>query len=168
MIINDAALIKISPVAKYEENQSEIITQLNSKYKDCGKGDEKFRILTTLPMSCTIKQIQNEFNVSYFMAQKTGQIQKENRNKCVEEKSVLNFYESDNISRVCPGKRDCKILLENGIKIKKQKRLILCNLYQEFKKQSPLSKIGSNKFCELRPKNCIFANANGVHNVCVC
>lgn len=38
-----------------------------------------------------------------------------------EEKAVINFYESDDISKVCPGKRDCEIVLEIGIKIEEQK-----------------------------------------------
>lgn len=60
---------------------------------------------------------------------------------------------------------------ENGVKIQRQKRLILCNLnelFTELKKENPGIKIGKSKFCELRPKWCIVAGASGTHNLCVC
>lgn len=60
---------------------------------------------------------------------------------------------------------------ENGIKVQKQKRLVLCNLnelYLEFKNKYPDMKIGRSKFCELRPKWCVIAGGSGTHSVCVC
>ena len=43
--------------------------------------------------------------------------------------AVHSFYESDDISRVMPGKKDCVTIKgENGDKSVVSKRLILCNL----------------------------------------
>ena len=58
---------------------------------------------------------------------------------------ILKFYESDDISRIMPGKKDYVIIYENGQKIHKQKRLVLCNLkeaFTEFKKQFSDEKLG--------------------------
>ena len=60
---------------------------------------------------------------------------------------------------------------ENGIKVKKQKHLVLMNLnegFQLFKERYPDKKIGFNKFSELRPKQAVLAGASGTHTVCVC
>ena len=46
-----------------------------------------------------------------------------------ERTQVKAFYESDEVSRMCPGKKDCLTVRdENGLKIKAQKRLMLGSL----------------------------------------
>ena len=46
---------------------------------------------------------------------------------------VMAFYEDDEISRICPGKKDCaSIRNENGQEVKVQKRLLLVNLKDFF------------------------------------
>ena len=61
---------------------------------------------------------------------------------------------------------------ENGVKVHKQKRMLLSNLssfYEAYKDEhganNPLS---FSTFAELRPKHCVFAGAAGTHSVCVC
>ncbi|KAJ4446093.1 hypothetical protein ANN_12785 [Periplaneta americana] len=84
---------------------------------------------------------------------------------------VLQFYRSDDVSRVMAGKKNFVSVKEDGQKVHKQKRLILCNLketYKCFKDKYPLIKISFSKFAELRPKECILPGANGSHSVCVC
>lgn len=85
---------------------------------------------------------------------------------------VISFYEDDAISRQCPGKKDCiTVVDEQGLKIQRQKRLVLCNLrevYRHFKIEHPEIKVGFSKFAELRPKWCILAGSSGTHAVCVC
>ena len=84
---------------------------------------------------------------------------------------VCAFYESDDISRVMPGKKDFVYVKKEGKHQHIQKRLVLSNLnkvYHEFKERFPDQKIGFSKFADLRPKHCILAGASGTHSVCVC
>ena len=85
---------------------------------------------------------------------------------------VLAFYECDEVTRVCPGKKDTlSVRLTSGEKAIKQKRLVLANLkelYAEFKKCHPGIKIGFSSFAALRPPWCVLAGSSGTHSVCVC
>ena len=81
------------------------------------------------------------------------------------------FYESDDISRVMPGKKDFVSVKKDGERQHVQKRLILSNLrevYHELKERFPDCKVGFSKFAQLRPKYCVLAGASGTHSVCVC
>lgn len=80
---------------------------------------------------------------------------------------VKKFYDSDKISRVMPGKKDCISIN----KISVQKRLLLGNLkdvYDKFVLEYPDTKISISKFMKLRPAYCAFVGCSGSHNVCVC
>ena len=46
--------------------------------------------------------------------------------------NVVSFFYNDEISRIMPGKKDCKSVKEGGERIKKQKRLVLMNLNEAF------------------------------------
>jgi hypothetical protein len=84
---------------------------------------------------------------------------------------VTVFYESDEYSRLCPGKKDYLSIKIDGNRIHKQKRLLLANLnelYVAFKQKYESCKIGFSKFCELRPPWCITVGARGTHSVCIC
>ena len=62
--------------------------------------------------------------------------------------SVKKTSYKDEISRVMPGKKDCVTILQNGEKMKIQKRLVLGNLrdvYQQFKASNPERKVGFSK-----------------------
>ena len=66
------------------------------------------------------------------------------------------------MSRMMPGSKDYKSVLEGEARVHKQKRLILMNLneaYELFKARHPESKIGISKFCALRPKECVTVGA---------
>ena len=70
---------------------------------------------------------------------------------------------------MCPGAKESKLIYIDGVKIKKQKRLLLLNireLYNEFKKKYPNAKVGLSKFFELRPKWIVTASDSGMYNVC--
>ena len=88
------------------------------------------------------------------------------------KQAVVHFFEDDNISRLCPGQRDCISVRDtDGSRQMKQKRLVLGNLkeiYQKFKEQDESPDIGFSTFCALRPKHCILAGSSGTHSVCVC
>ena len=85
------------------------------------------------------------------------------------EESVKLFYQSDEISRNMPGKKDCVSMLVDGKRSTVQKRLILCNLkeaYQLFKSQNNI-KLGFSKFASLPPKKCCSPWCKW-NSVCVC
>lgn len=167
-----------------DDPDTEILLQLKEKFKSAQSRNEQFLILTTLPKSWTCQRIQDEFNVSNRMARKTKVLVKEKGiMSCPEPKvgkmleqpvvdKVINFYNSDEISRIMPGKKDfvsVKIDVKSSTHV--QKRLVLCNLkeaYERFKEKHPIDKIGFSKFAELRPKNCVLAGGSGTHSVCVC
>lgn len=163
--------------------ESEIIEQLKEKFKTITKNSEKIQLLTILPKSWTLKRMEEEFQITNFMARKVKNL--------VETEGVLStpnpklgkplsleivdvvkmFYESDDVSRCLPGCKDYVSITENGVKVKKTKRLLLGNLrevYALFKEKHEGITIGISKFCELRPKNVVLADASGSHNVCVC
>ena len=86
--------------------------------------------------------------------------------------AVTKFY-LEEISRECPGMRECVMVSdENGQKEKKPRLLVLMNLkeaYTEFQNEYPQHKIGFTKFAELRPKQCVLAlEKYGTHTTCVC
>lgn len=171
------------PIAKLSWGE-EILLQLKEKFPECVDSNEKYRILTTLPKSWSSYRIQQEFNVSRYMAERAKKLQTEQGvmtippkklgSRTLEEETVSivrDFFQSDDISRVCPGKRDYILTIDGEEKIAVQRRLVLCNLreaFEIFKEEFPNSNIGFSKFASNRPKNCILANSSGTHSVCVC
>ena len=102
------------------------------------------QILTVFPKSWSLKKIPQEFGVSNYMARKSKEL--------VEEKGVLSlpgpkpgpslppetvdtvhtFYESDDISRIMPGKKDFVSVKQEGKRLHVQKRLVLSNLTEVY------------------------------------
>ena len=89
-----------------------------------------------------------------------------------DKQNVQSFFETDEVSRMLPGKKDYVIIRKkDGSKEKAQKRLVLGTLreiYQLYKKDDANSKIGFSRFAALRPRNCVLAGSSGTHSVCVC
>lgn len=175
--------VNVEEINSLDKN-SIILSQLKEEFHKTGDRNQKIRILT-LFHNFTIAEIQQHFNATKHMigvAKKTkeekgilscpnGKRGKRLDTGLVHE--VTSFYELDEISRLMPGKKDCVTVLENGEKIKRQKRLILCNLkevYSEFiqKFSDQTRPCGFSKFAEMRPKNCVLAGEGGTHVVCVC
>ena len=165
------------------DDGTEMIQQLKEKFQETKKRSEQVQVLTVLPKSWSVKKIQQEFGVSEYLARQSK--------KLVEERGILSlpgplygpslpsetvetvctFYESDNISRVMPGKKDFVSVKKEGKRQHVQKRLVLSNLrevYRKFKERFPDCKIRFSKFAELRPKHCVLAGVSGTHSVCVC
>ena len=180
--ITEALQRTVIPMAPMDDG-TEMIQQLKEKLWETNRRSEQVQVLTVLPKSWTVKKIQQEFGVSEYLAQQSK--------KLVEERGILslpgpsrrpslspetfttvcNFYESDEISRVMPGKKDFVSVKKEGKREHFQKRLVLSDLkqvYREFKEKFPNYKIGFSKFAELRPKHCVLAGASGTHSVCVC
>ena len=68
------------------------------------------------------------------------------------EQCLKEFYDSNEFSRIMPGKKD---YVSIGKNIHRQKKLILCNLkelYVAFKEKNPEQQISYSKFASLRPK----------------
>lgn len=158
-------------------DEGEMIAQLKEKFQSTTKRSEQLQILTVLPKSWAMKRIQSEFGVSDYMARKCKQLVRDKGVLSSPDpkpgqalsldiiKTVTDFYESDEVSRMMPGKKDFVSTKQQGQRIQVQKRLILGNLKEVY---CPNKKIGFSKFAELRPKCCILAGASGTHSVCVC
>lgn len=160
--------------------------QLKSKFKELDTNCDKIQLLTVLPKSMTIQQIQNEFNTTYHLARtaknlldKSGplSIPASKAGKPISDelkKSVIDYYNDDDVSRIMPGKNDCLTVGTGPSKTKVQKRLMMSSLkesyegYKTLYKNDESKKIGFSKFALLRPKNCVQPGSSGTHTVCVC
>lgn len=95
-------------------------------------------------------------------------------NKLDEEttQKVVEFYQTDSISRQEPGKRDVVSVKDKqkNTRLLVQKRIMLMTIGEAlalFNKQYPLVKIKRSKFFDLRPQH-VLPVSNMPHNVCVC
>ena len=165
------------------DDEGEIVKQLKEKFHTTTKRSEKVQVLTVLPKSWPVRKIQSEFGASNYMARKAKELVKEkgilatpnpkSGHPIASEAAdlVRGFYESDDVSRMMPGKKDFVSIKQGEQRVHVQKRLVLSNLrevYQSFKDRFPNETVGFSKFAELRPKHCILAGASGTHSVCVC
>ena len=117
-------------------------------------------ILTLAPDSWTQQKIASYFNVKLYSVRKAASMKKEQgilpkvpRKKWHRlDDDVLNlvkqFYEDDEYSRMCPGAKEYKSVTTDGVKRKKQNRLLLVNikeLYLEFWKMYINNSQGNDK-----------------------
>lgn len=168
-----------------KNDDREIVRQFKLKMPVVSTSD-KYRILTSLPFSWSSRKLSSEMGVTRHMARRAKDLiaqkgamsapERKLGSRHVDENTlrvVREFYLNDENSRACPGKNEYVITVnEDGIKEKKQRRLLLSNLqeaFEIFEEQYPHLKISFSKFASLRPKECITAySAHGIHNVCVC
>ena len=142
---------------------------------------EKQSLVELAPKSWSLKQVMDNFGVSNRMArfgrntnERLGDETGEKKGRSIDNdiiSRVKDFYQCDEVSRMCPGKRDFISIKENGLKVHKQKYLLLANIseiYVLYKEKYPEDKIGISKFYQLRPPWCVTIGASGMHNVCVC
>lgn len=88
------------------------------------------------------------------------------------EEKVIQFYNSDAISRQAPGKRDMKSVKEasSGKRILLPKRHMLMTVgeaFAQFKRENKNILIEKSKFYSLRPEHVLLISETP-HNVCVC
>ena len=85
----------------------------------------------------------------------------------VVEKKVIEFYLSDSVSRMMPGKKDYVSMLVEGRREHVQKRLLfnLKDAYKQFLDENEGFKVGLTTFKEPRSKNVVLAGASGTPNV---
>jgi hypothetical protein len=174
---------RVAKVDQEEDDSGQIIQALKSKFESAADRNEKYLILTTLPITWTTYRIMNEFGVSQAMAMRSKELvlgkgimsaPSVALNKRAIDNSIIDavkrFYLSDDISYACPGQRDYILIRSDDGKEKRQRRLLLINLkeaYKFFKAQYPDLKIGFSKFALLRPRECILGQ-QGLHSTCVC
>lgn len=84
-------------------------------------------------------------------------------------KAIQSFYEQDDISRMCPGKKETKSVKTASRRVLKQKRYLIMNVNEAHQvyKQTTALKIGRSKFAELRPEHVLVINDKD-QNVCMC
>ncbi|XP_071950769.1 uncharacterized protein [Antedon mediterranea] len=160
-----------------------LVGLLKEKCSKATTTKEKIILLTLAPPSWSIKKTVQEFQVSHYIVRTARELKKTNgilavpapkKGKVLSPQvvqRVVEFYESDEYSRMCPGQKEFVSVRINYVKVQKQKRLILINLkelYKLYKIKNPDDKIGFSKFCDLRPKWCVSVNSRGMHSVCVC
>lgn len=144
----------------------------------------KLQILTCSPY--TIEKTANLFKTSKYLVKESRKLKKLygifpdiphiSKGKVITKetkKIIQNFYSSDEISRLCPGRKDCLSVKNPETRQKEhlQKRLVLMNLKEAFSlyrenEGNPI--VGFSSFAALRPKQCILAGPSGTHTVCVC
>ena len=161
---------------------NEMIGQLKEKFEKSST-TEQVKILTVLPKSWSQRKIAEEFGttrhkalVAKKLVAEKGVLSDPNPKQGKEtEREVVDrveqFYRSEEVSRMMPGKKDVVSLKVNGERKHIQKQLILCNLkelHALFRERNPDIKVGFSKFAELRPKECVLVGASGTHSVCVC
>ena len=100
------------------DDESEIIMQLKEKFQATNQRSEKVQILTVLPRSWSSQKVEQEFGVSNYMARKAKELVKQKgilstpnpihgHTLTVETSDLVkSFYESDEVSRMMPGKKD--------------------------------------------------------------
>lgn len=169
--------------SEHDHENCEVLNSLKHAFAAAPTYADKVKIMALLPQNWTIAKIASEVScISYLItrakvltrnnlifskiAEKRGKILPEETTELVKE-----LYNSDDYSRVRPGKKDFVTVRHKGTKEQIQKRLVLCNLkelYSSFKEKYPEIKVGFFKFAELRPPHGVLAGANGTHSVCVC
>ena len=123
---------KLKP-SKEEHEYDELLEQLRKKYDESSSKSGKLQVLSVLPQSWTLQRIEKEFGTTYHMARLSKQL--------VSSKGVLStpnsrpgktlsastvqlvtdVYQSDETSRMMPGKKDCISMKVNGDKVCVQK-----------------------------------------------
>ncbi|XP_065673656.1 uncharacterized protein LOC136090720 [Hydra vulgaris] len=166
-------------IKKKAENFDEIMSLIKEKIL-CSDKRTIVQLLTLAPPSWSILEVQNNFAVTEYQAKKARQLFNKKgllaisplyKGKVLQkeiEDSVKLFYDSSDLSRTMPGKKDYVSIQKN---VHKQKKLLLCNLkelYLLYKENNPEIQISYSKFASLRPKWCILPGASGTHSVCVC
>ena len=164
-------------------NCSSLIELIKEKLAVTDDRREIIQLLTIVPCDLSISKIAEIFNVSEYTAKPScdlrlqkgilSMLETKQRVGISQEtkESVLEFYESEEISRLLSGKKDVvSVRLPDKTRIKKQKGLLLCNIseiYEQFKKENPNKKIGFSKFALLCPKWCIPLGAAGTQCLCL-
>ena len=170
-------------IYKYIHGKARDMDRLIEKIKEkmvISNRNQKIQLLTLVPTSWSYKNIDQEFNVTNYMARTSRELLQNKVIPSYPEKKkgkeisqdvvdkIIDFYCDDENSTQMPGKKDFASISR---RTHMQKRLILSNLkelYAKVKNTYPDIKIGFSTFCLHRLKWCITVGASGTHTVCVC
>ena len=163
-------------------NCARLVELIKEKLSTTKERSEIVRLLTIVPNDFTISKVVEVFNVSEYSAKRARELRFKKGILSIPEKkervgisqtikdAVSAFYESEQISRLLPGKKDCvSVRLPDKTKTKVQKRLLLSSIsemYTLFKKENPDKKIGLSLFALLGPKWCIHCRCSR-HTQCL-
>ena len=122
-----------------------LVQDVKDKLKISSGIRETLQLLTLAPRSWTIEKTAQEFGLTNYLVRRFWELRnthgtlpniQPSMRKPIQQDTVDNvvsFFYNDEISRIMPGKKDCKSVKEGGERIKKQKRLVLINLNQIFR-----------------------------------
>ena len=130
---------------------------LKAEFEKSSDYRRRLQILTLSPFS--LERTAEFFDTTIYMVKKSrkikedegilpqvGRVSRGKKVSAADKLKVIEFYESDTVSRMCPGAKDYVVVRdEEGRKTKVQKRLILGNLkeiYQLFKEDKTNLEIG--------------------------
>ena len=109
-----------------DQDGDEMIQKLIQKFLTTNSRSEKLQILTVLPKSWPLAKVEREFGVSKYTAMKAKDLVREKGILATPDSKpghtlapktaelVLAFYNSDEVSRIMPGKKDFVSVKENG------------------------------------------------------
>ena len=118
-----------SDIDERSELEESCLANLKTNFSNAESRKKKVMLLTCLPESWSVRKIVREFNAPNYMVRQAKKLLKEKGilespdqkpGKSLSKEvvqAVHSFYESDDISRVMPGKKDCVTIKgENGDK----------------------------------------------------
>ena len=170
------------PETESEKYLEKLMNELKHSFMESKCHQHKLQILTLSPY--TIEKTEHFFQTTKYMVKKSRSLKSEfgvlpkiptmTKGKVISDEHkdiVRRFYEADEVSRMCPGKKDCVKIINDEGAMKVQKRLVLGNLreiFELYKSDEKNPKIGFSTFARLRPSYCVLAGSGGTHSVCVC
>ncbi|CAH0564898.1 unnamed protein product [Brassicogethes aeneus] len=184
LLLNKSEATKIEKSLSLD-HEKDLVTAKEIKIALSKETDSKkiLPLLTTVTIDWNAAKIEKMLGVTNYMAKTALKIRKSSgfgaapstkigralSNSTIEK--IRSFYESDEYSRIMPGKKDCISIMIEGKKESVQKRLLLSNikdLHGKFLERYPDTKVSLSKFTKLRPANCVVVGCSGSHNVGVC
>lgn len=162
-------ICKLLNISDQSEDNESFFESLKAQFDKAESNTDKYRILTSCPLSWGQAKLAEKFKISQRMAKHAVHLRHQNgpgsfpqpkKGKNLPdgvEERVKNFYKSGEISRMMPGKKDCIRVKDpkTGVKENKQKQMILSSIretHAAFLNENKDVKIGFSTFAVLRPK----------------
>lgn len=155
------------------------IDLIKEKVDTSSTHQRKVQLLTLVPTLWSRKKVMEEFHVSEYTARQARELFRDKgllaapelrKGKAISTKTlelVRTFYESDEYSRMMPGKKDSVSISKN---VHVQKRLLLANL-KELYSALNLTSLGLKLVFQNSAtyvQNGVLVGSPGTHSVCVC
>ena len=178
------SILSLSPIKAANSCRSckKLVEDLKKRHSsDALTRREKYQILTCTPDSEGIADIVKNFNCSQYVAREVSKLRSREgafsappprqgrplSNDTTQK--VIAFYLDPGNSQIQPDKTIYSGTGKSKTRIAKQHMVVtLDELYISFQQRYPNDKVSLSKFSTLRPKQCVWAGANGFHRQCVC